>query len=256
MSEYVSVDFQQELGKPIYTPLKKGAEQKLTRLYKENGSEKIKYILAIKHLRYITKYVMNQGEGGDLLQNCIVCLYKCIKRYDPDRDARLITFLTPNLRREVQKYIESRGFLKYSHYVYDNMRKVNNADVKLKLLLNEGRLCVDVDMNETVGLTAQRMKTARKVCIAGNSINKRAVYRYVKHEDDFDNQNDISVMLQKMRSAIDYLPDDEKHIITTKYMNGAHKSLRKVAEECNCSHEQARKKEMAGLARLKMAFAV
>jgi len=91
-------------------PLLSSEEEKdLAIRFREHGDLDAARQLVLSHLRYVVKVARGfMGYGlpfGDLVQEGNIGLMKAVKRYDPDRNVRLVSFAVHWIRAEIYEYV-------------------------------------------------------------------------------------------------------------------------------------------------------
>jgi len=91
-------------------PLLSAEEEKdLAIRFHEHGDLEAARQLVVSHLRYVVKVARGfMGYGlplGDLVQEGNIGLMKAVKRYDPDRNVRLVSFAVHWIRAEIYEYV-------------------------------------------------------------------------------------------------------------------------------------------------------
>ncbi|HED13528.1 MAG TPA: RNA polymerase sigma factor RpoH [Gammaproteobacteria bacterium] len=84
-------------------------ERDLAIRFHEQGDLDAARQLVVSHLRYVVKVARGfMGYGlplGDLVQEGNIGLMKAVKRYDPDRNVRLVSFAVHWIRAEIYEYV-------------------------------------------------------------------------------------------------------------------------------------------------------
>lgn len=89
--------------------LSKDEELELAKELHENGNLQAAQRLVLSHLRYVVKVAKNyMGYGlnlADLVQEGTIGLMKAVKKFQPDREVRLVTFAMHWIKAEIHEYI-------------------------------------------------------------------------------------------------------------------------------------------------------
>src|SRR5439155_14714825 len=84
-------------------------EQRLARRYRDQNDLEAARQLVLSHLRLVVALARGYlGYGlphADLIQEGNICLMKAVKRYDPDRGVRLVSFAIHWIKAEMHEYI-------------------------------------------------------------------------------------------------------------------------------------------------------
>lgn len=89
--------------------LSKEEEHALAKALHESGNLQAAQRLVLSHLRYVVKVARNyMGYGlnlADLVQEGTIGLMKAVKKFQPDREVRLVTFAMHWIKAEIHEYI-------------------------------------------------------------------------------------------------------------------------------------------------------
>lgn len=89
--------------------LTKEEETELAKQLQEHGNLQAAQTLVLSHLRYVVRVAKNyMGYGlslADLVQEGTIGLMKAVKKFQPDREARLVTFAMHWIKAEIHEYI-------------------------------------------------------------------------------------------------------------------------------------------------------
>lgn len=89
--------------------LTKEEETELAKQLQEQGNLQAAQTLVLSHLRYVVRVAKNyMGYGlslADLVQEGTIGLMKAVKKFQPDREARLVTFAMHWIKAEIHEYI-------------------------------------------------------------------------------------------------------------------------------------------------------
>lgn len=89
--------------------LTKEQELALAKQWQEEGDRQAAQSLVLSHLRYVVRVAKNyMGYGlnlGDLIQEGTIGLMKAVKKFQPEREVRLVTFAMHWIKAEIHEYI-------------------------------------------------------------------------------------------------------------------------------------------------------
>lgn len=84
-------------------------EEKLSREWNTNENIQAAQKLVLSHLRYVVRVAKNyMGYGlnlGDLIQEGTIGLMKAVKKFNPDKEVRLVTFAMHWIKAEIHEFI-------------------------------------------------------------------------------------------------------------------------------------------------------
>ena len=91
---------------PILTPEQ---EQELAHRYYDEGDVEAARLLVMSHLRFVIHIARSySGYGlpqGDLIQEGNVGLMKAVKRFDPNKGVRLVSFAVHWIKAEIHEFV-------------------------------------------------------------------------------------------------------------------------------------------------------
>jgi RNA polymerase sigma-32 factor len=171
-------------------------EEELTyaREYREDGNLYAAEQLVLSHLRYVVKVArLYSGYGlglADLIQEGTIGLMKAVKRFDPDKGVRLVSFAVHWIKSEIHEF------------VIRNWRIVKVATTKAqrKLFFNlrQAKKRLGWFSREEVNAVAEDLGVSPKEVLEMES-------RLNAHDDSFD-YPDLNEGESQVTSPIQYLP--------------------------------------------------
>jgi RNA polymerase sigma-32 factor len=249
-------------------------EKALARRYHEHGDLDAARELVMSHLRQVIRVARGyMGYGlplADLIQEGNIGLMKAVKRFDPERDIRLVSFAVHWIRAEIYDFVLRNWRIvkvattKSQRKLFFNLRKsrkrlgwMNDTEVHaLADDLNvaahdvremESRLSgIDVpfdgsDDNDDSPVVAPSIYLAD---------NRYAPDRILDREDSADAQR------EQVAQALDALDPRSKDIIQRRWLNEDQKiTLHELAGDYGVSAERIRQIESRALAKMKTSLA-
>tara|TARA_B100002003_G_scaffold33961_1_gene29145 strand:- start:112 stop:981 length:870 start_codon:yes stop_codon:yes gene_type:complete len=247
-------------------------EQELARRYfSENDLEAARQ-LVFSHLRYVVRVARGfKGYGlplADLIQEGNIGLMKAVKRFDPDRDVRLVSFAIHWIRSEIYDYVIRNWRIvkvattKAQRKLFFNLRKsrsrlgwlkpeeveelAENLSVKEETVREmESRLgAVDLSFDLPVDEDREHRPPTPEE-ILGDRQNDPA-YLYAQVDSENQRQSQLS-------QALATLDERSRRIVTRRWLqeDEAKSTLHELAAEYGVSAERIRQIEKRALSDLR-----
>jgi RNA polymerase sigma-32 factor len=229
--------------------------------------------LILSHLRLVVS-VSRQYLGyglahADLIQEGNIGLMKAVKRFDPERGVRLVSFAVHWIKAEIHEYIVRNW----------RMVKVATTKAQRKLFFNLRRMRPDgqtLDSSQVADIAQElnvRPEDVREmeIRLSGREMALEApaddedTYAPVSYLSD-DGQQDPSQVLERrahdalqgpaLAEALEGLDARSRHIVESRWLRdegGA--TLHELADEYGISAERVRQIEVAAFKKLKVALA-
>jgi RNA polymerase sigma-32 factor len=249
--------------------LSREEEHELAERYRRQGDLNAAHRLICANLRFVVKIAHEYRAYGmktlDLVQEGNIGLMMAVKKFDPERGMRLITYAVWWIRAYIQSYIirswslvkigttqaQKRLFFKLSQAREAIRRLTGGADD-----LEEVARQLHVRDKEVVEMT-QRMG-ARDASL-DLELSEGADYTLLDTlADDRDNQEDLllqreeqSLLASRMQQALGRLNERERRIIHERILSDQPRTLQELAEEYGISRERIRQVEKNALEKLK-----
>lgn len=245
-------------------------EYELATRFRDNEDIDAARELVLSHLRHVVKVARGfMGYGlplTDLIQEGSIGLMKAVKRFDPTRDVRLVSFAVHWIRAEIYDYVLRNWRMvkvattKSQRKLFFNLRKsrtrlgwMNDEEVD-KLASN-----LDVDTS-----TVREMESR----LSGTDI---AFETLVDQDDDesylapsqhlgdsrFDpqvvvgNNEKVSERHEQIAMAMDELDERSKDIVARRWLSDDKPTLHDLAEEYGVSAERIRQIEKRAMEKMK-----
>ncbi|MXZ81075.1 MAG: RNA polymerase sigma factor RpoH [Gammaproteobacteria bacterium] len=250
-------------------------EYDLATRYRNEGDIDAARELVVSHLRHVVKVARGfMGYGlplADLIQEGSIGLMKAVKRFDPNRDVRLVSFAIHWIRAEIYDYVLKNWRLvkvattKAQRKLFFNLRK---SRAKLGWM-NEDEVqdlatSLDVDA-ETVREMESRMSgtdvafdaladpdpdkpyLAPSQHLGDMRYNPEAVLIQHEHETESHDQ---------LIQALEQLDERSKDIVVRRWLSDDKPTLHDLAAEYSISAERIRQIEKRAMEKMKRVIAV
>ena len=250
-------------------------EKALARRYHEHGDLDAARELVMSHLRQVIRVARGyMGYGlplADLIQEGNIGLMKAVKRFDPERDVRLVSFAVHWIRAEIYDFVLRNWRIvkvattKSQRKLFFNLRKSRHRlgwmnDTEVHALADDLDVAAhDVREMESrlsgidVPFDGADDNDDSPVVAPSNYLadNRYAPDRILSREDSADAQR------KQVAQALDTLDPRSKDIIQRRWLNEDQKTtLHELAGDYGVSAERIRQIESRALAKMKTSLAV
>ena len=238
-------------------------ERELAIRYHENEDLDAARQLVLSHLRFVVKVARGfVGYGiplSDLVQEGNVGLMKAVKRYEPDRDVRLVSFAVHWIKAEIYDFI------------LRNWKIVRIATTKAhrKLFFNlrKHRKSLDAMSEDEISTLAQDLDVPRETV---REMEVRMTGASVSFDPDVEDDSDETVSMapanylgdrtynpedvyeathgeayrsEQLQNALNILDERSRDIITQRWLSEDKSTLHNLAEKYKVSAERIRQIE-------------
>lgn len=253
---------------PVLTPTE---EQVLARRFRDQGDLDAARQLVLAHLRFVVHIARSyNGYGlplGDVIQEGNIGLMKAVKRFDPDKGVRLVSFAVHWIRAEIHEFVLRNWRLvkvattKAQRKLFFNLRK---AKENLGWLNNDETLAIADDLGvkpEEVTEMEKRL-AARDMSFdptpADDDEFTPVAYLASSEPDPatvIEAEDFQSKTYANLERSLDGLDERSRDIIRRRWLDDGNKStLHELAAEYGVSAERIRQIESAALKKLRSAM--
>ena len=250
-------------------------EIELTMRYHNDGDLDAARELVISHLRYVVKVARGfMGYGlplPDLIQEGSIGLMKAVKRFDPDRDVRLVSFAIHWIRAEIYDYVLRNWRMvkvattKAQRKLFFNLRKskdrlewlnneavdqlAKNLDVKTKTVREmESRLSgTDIAFDPIADQDDDELHLSPAQYLGDNSYAPEVLA---------SNNQQTKARNQQLSSALAKLDERSKDIVTRRWLSDDKPTLHELADEYGVSAERIRQIEKRAMEEMKKVISL
>lgn len=246
-------------------------EQELARAWLEEENMLAAQKLVLSHLRFVVHIARSYSGYGlhlaDLIQEGNVGLMKAVKRFDPEKEVRLVSFAVHWIKAEIHEYVIRNWRLvkvattKAQRKLFFNLRKAKKG---LNWLTAEETAAVAVDLGVKVAEVQEMEKRlySHDVTVDVGPDDDEAAWKAPAAYLEAPN-SDPSVLLEaeewesvarsKLATALKTLDDRSRDIIESRWMVDAKATLHELAAKYGVSAERIRQIEANALKSLKTA---
>lgn len=253
---------------PILTPEQ---EQELAHRYYDEGDVEAARLLVMSHLRFVIHIARSySGYGlpqGDLIQEGNVGLMKAVKRFDPNKGVRLVSFAVHWIKAEIHEFVIRNWRIvkvattKAHRKLFFNLRSLKKTNNQLTL---EEAEAIAKDLNVTVKqvLEMESRLTSYDASFEAQSDDEdegRYAPQYYLEDEvnpadmvedaDWEESNNNA-----LAEAMDSLDERSRDIVQQRWLNEQKATLHELAAEYNISAERVRQIEKNAMDKIKEAM--
>jgi len=246
--------------------LKPEEERKLAFRYRDHGDLEAAHKLVVSNLRFVVKiaseYSGYKMKKMDLIQEGNLGLMTAVKKFNPERGYRLISYAVWWIRAYIQDYIMRTW----------SLVKIGTTQLQKRLFYKLSKIKGLLDGNE-VDREAMRalmdgQEEDEKVRALFERLSQRdlSLYRTI-HDGDAtymdmlvadDNQEEALIELdeqqvrqEKIRKALSRLTSRERQVVEGRFFSGTEKTLQEVGDSLGITRERVRQLENNAKKKLK-----
>ncbi len=264
-TDSLSAYIQKAQQQPI---LSEETERALATRYQTEGDLEAAKTLVLSHLRLVISVARGfLGYGlphADLIQEGNIGLMKAVKRFDPTRGVRLVTFALYWIKAEIHEYvlknwkIVKTATTKAQRKLFFNLRRLTNSNGKALTTQETKAIARDLNVKESDVLEMQtRMFTSDLALDAPFSdeseeapVNFLADSRF-SPETILEKKAAEKLQTLGLHKALGVLDERSAQIIKARWLADSPKTLQELAEEYQVSAERIRQIETQALKKMR-----
>ena len=247
-------------------------EYQLAVRFRREGDLQAAHRLVCANLRFVVKVAFEyRGYGmrlADLIQEGNIGLMMAVRKFDPDRGLRLITYAVWWIRATIQNFIMKSwslvkiGTTQAQRKLFYKFAQTRNA---LRNLTGSATLAgiaeeleVDEAVVEEMSLRLGQRDTSLDVELAeGEDYTLLDILpdRRDNQEHTLIKREERRLLARRTNSALAGLPPRERQIIEQRILADTPRTLQEIADEFGISRERVRQLEQNALRRLKLVLA-
>ena len=270
-SENLGAYMQAVNAAPILSPQR---ERELAFRYRNDNDLDAARELVMSHLRYVVKVARGfMGYGlplTDLIQEGSIGLMKAVKRYDPNRDVRLVSFAIHWIKAEIYDYVLRNwrvvkvATTKAQRKLFFNLRK---SRARLGWMRDEEVDKLAEELNVETATVRQMESRLSGTDIAFDPLvdqdDDEAYLAPSQHLGDsrydpavvVDNHEQQSRARQQLATALSQLDERSRDIVSRRWLGDEKPTLHALAEEYGVSAERIRQIEKRAMEKMKGTIA-
>lgn len=255
-----------------YPMLTEGEERSLAERFQSNGDVDAARQLVMSHLRLVISIARGYlGYGlphGDLIQEGNIGLMKAVKRFDPARGVRLVSFAMHWIKAEIHEYILKNWRLvkvattKAQRKLFFNLRSLKNdyegVDTLSGTQANEVAAKLGVKSEEVVEMETRL--TGRDMALEGHPDEGDEAFAPIDYLADsryeptkvIESQDYARLQDEGLQRALSGLDDRSRRIVEARWLTDDQGvTLHELADEFGVSAERIRQIEVKALQKMK-----
>ncbi len=241
--------------------LSRDEEYELAKRFRLNGDISAAHKLVTSNLRFVVKIAMQYRNYGikvkDLIQEGNVGLMKAVKRFDPEKGFRLISYAVWWIKAQIQKFIlETYSLVKMGTTQAQRKLFSSISKIKRRLAKIDGQEPTDEDLATALEVDTKEV-TEMKQRMAGrdNSLdaplsdNNSTTYldslssKSPSQEDIVSQKEQENKVKLLMKSFIGTLKANEREILEKRLLNDEPATLQEIGNKYKISRERVRQIE-------------
>ena len=233
-------------------------------LQNSNDLESAKKLIMhnLKHVVYIARSYSGYGLNlSDLIQEGNIGLMKAIKKYDPDKNLKLITFAVYWIKSEIHEFVIKNWKIvkvattKAQRKLFFNLRSKKDS---LSALTPDEAESIASDLGVPVDEVMEMEKRMHNndMVLEDNSDEETSYPSlYLKSNelepDQFFEKNEKDALNKKLYKAIDCLDERSKDIMKSRWLSDDKLTLEDLSQKYDVSRERIRQIENETILKLK-----
>ena len=238
-------------------------ERALAIRYQETGDLAAAQTLVVSHLRYVV-YIAQEYRGYglavvDLIQEGALGLMKAVKRFDPTRGFRLVTFAVHWIKSAIHDFIIQNWRIvkvattKAQRKLFFNLRRYR-TDARWLTAAQAAAVAQDLGVKPSEVLEMEQRLYAHDASIEGENDTEEGssiAHMLIAPEEDTDG---VDLSHGKIQDAIADLDPRSRDILEQRWMRDEKTPLKELAVTYGVSLERIRQIEKAALAQVTAAL--
>ena len=233
-------------------------------LQNTNNLESAKKLIMhnLRHVVYIAKSYSGYGLNlSDLIQEGNIGLMKAVKKYDPDKNLKLITFAVYWIKSEIHEFVIKNWKIvkvattKAQRKLFFNLRSKKSS---LSTLTPDEATAIAGDLGVTIKDVMEMEKRMHNhdLALEDNSEEDNShPSLYLKSNelepDQIIENNEKNILNNKLYKAIDSLDERSKDIMKSRWLSENKLTLEDLSKKYDVSRERIRQIENETMLRLK-----
>ncbi len=235
----------------------------------EHGDLEAAHRLICANLRFVVK-IANEYRGYglrllDLVQEGNIGLMMAVKKFDPTRGTRLITYAVWWIRAYIQNYIMRSwslvkiGTTQMQKRLFFKLAQTRNALRNLTGAEQLEEIAQELDVDEDVVAEMSQRMGRRDTSLDVELVEGEGYTMLSTLPDESDNQEDLLLAHEEQRlntartsAALAILKPRERQIIERRILAEVPNTLQELADEFNISRERVRQIEQDALRKLRV----
>ncbi len=248
--------------------LEKEEEFELANDYRNNNNLEAAKKLVLSHLKYVA-YIAHQYKGyklpiADLIQEGNIGLMVAVKKFDPTKGVRLISYATVWIKEKIHEFVIKNlrigniATTKPQKKLFFNLSKEKKLSSN-NWLTQEERQNISQKLNvpeKDVEIMELRLYNNDKYLGEENTNNDFDSYEFEIEDtnnlfEEMEYNQELNIQSESLQSAMKLLNDRERDIIKSRWLCEDTKRLEDLSQKYSISKERVRQLEKNALKKLK-----
>ncbi|MCM2264939.1 MAG: RNA polymerase sigma factor RpoH [Desulfuromonadales bacterium] len=247
-------------------------EHELAVRLQRDGDLEAAHRLVCANLRFVVKVALEYRGYGlrllDLVQEGNIGLMQAVRKFDPERGLRLITYAVWWIRAYIQSYIMKSwslvkiGTTQAQKKLFYKLAQTRNALRNLTGAASAAEVADELEVDQAVVEEMDRRLGQRDLSLdvelgQGDNYTLLDILpdRRASQETTLIAREERCLLGNRTRVALAVLPSRERQIIEQRILGDKPRTLQEIADEFGISRERVRQLEQSALRRLKVALA-
>ena len=247
-------------------------EHELAARYQRYGDLDAAQRLICANLRFVVKVALEYRGYGlrllDLVQEGNIGLMQAVRKFDPERGLRLITYAVWWIRAYIHNYIMKSwslvkiGTTQAQKKLFYKLAQTRSALRSLTGAASAAEVADELEVDQAVVEEMDRRLGQRDLSLdlelaEGEEYTLLDILpdRRASQEAVLIDREERRLLGDRTRTALGALPTRERQIIEQRILNAPPRTLQELADEFGISRERVRQLEQNALRRLKVALA-
>ncbi|MDD3883731.1 MAG: RNA polymerase sigma factor RpoH [Gallionella sp.] len=249
--------------------LSQAEEHELATRFKSRDDLDAARQLVLSHLRVVVSIARGYAGYGlpqaDLIQEGNIGLMKAVKRYDPDRGVRLVSFALHWIRAEIHEFVVRNWRMvkiattKAQRKLFFNLRSMKQGLEPLKPQ-QISEIATQLNVSERDVVEMEGRFAGHDVALEGHGSDEDDTFapiQYLAENEEYEPSRILEVAEQEhlqttgLATALGSLDERSRRIIEARWLNeGNAATLHELAAEFNVSAERIRQIEQKALGKM------
>ncbi len=257
-----------------YPVLKRDEELALARRYRDDNDLEAAHALVVHNLRFVLKVAHEyKGYGlklADLVQEGSVGLMHAVKKFDPERGFRLISYAVWWIRSHIQAYVlrswslVKLGTTQSRRKLFFKLRSTRNRLAKEygEEAVTSEALAKELDVPQSDVEDMSRRLSGRDASLNAPLAEETTETHLdmltsegPSHEDELGEAQEQHQRSAQVHEAMNTLSERERYIVEQRLMTDEPKTLQALGDEFKVSRERVRQLESRALKKLRSVVA-
>jgi RNA polymerase sigma-32 factor len=257
-----------------YPLLARNEEVELALRFRDHGDVSAAHRLVVSNLRFVVKIAHEYKGYGlkllDVIQEGNVGLMMAVKKFDPDKGFRLISYAVWWIRAYIQAFIlrswslVKLGTTRAQRKLFFRLRSETEKALKEagdSTPVTTGDLAERLDVAESEVVDMGRRLAGRDLSLDAAVADGSGKSHLDALESDFEAQDDAlarrqeaAMLRDKVAEALETLDERERYIVNNRLMTEEPQTLQEIGDTFQVSRERARQLESRVISKLRKSF--